>query len=74
MLKCCAMVQENQTRKQNGEEPLPEEDHVQFKPMEPPSLVSSYLLQQQLAATCETSNLAATELMHKLNLADCLRQ
>ena len=68
------MLQENLARKQNGEEPLPEEDNVQFRPMESPSLVNSYLLQQQLAATCETSNLAATELMHKLNLADCLRQ
>ena len=66
-------VQENQARKQAGEEPLPEDDPQQFKPIEPPSLVTSYLLQQQMANTCGTANAAASELLHKLQIADCLR-
>jgi len=66
-------VQENQARKQNGEEALPEEDPVQFKPLAPPSLVTSYLLQQQVANTCNSANSAASELLHKLQIADCLR-
>ena len=136
-------MQENQARKQNGEELLPTEDPVQFKPLEPPSLVPSYLLQQQVrclglralptaallhracdggstavsaepseatrcvaqkkrhdalpksdtmrctkgaraciktgwhgvqvANTCGATNSAASELLHKLQVADCLR-
>jgi hypothetical protein len=66
-------LQENQTRKQNGEEPLPEEDTLLFKPLEPPSLVPSYLLQQQVANTCGSANAAASEMLHKLQIADCLR-
>ena len=60
-------------RKQAGEEALPEDDPAQFKPLEPPSLVPSYLLQQQVANTCASANSAASELLHKLQIADCLR-
>jgi C-terminal region of eIF3h len=66
-------LQENQVRKQNGEEPLPEDDPVQFKPLEPLSLVTSYLLQQQVASTCGSADSAASELLHKLQISDCLR-
>lgn len=65
---------ENLARKANGEEPLPEEDPVQFKPIEEPSLVNSYLHCNQLATLCENANSAACELLHKLQVAECLRQ
>lgn len=60
-------------RKQNGEDPLPEDDPVQFKPIEPHSLVGSYLLQQQVAGTCASASAASCELLHKLQIADGLR-
>lgn len=66
-------MQENVARKQNGEEPLPEEDPQQFKALEPPSLVNSFLLQERLAGVCEGASTASCELLHKLNIADCLR-
>lgn len=65
--------EENVARKQNGEEPLPEEDPQQFKALEPPSLVNSFLLQERLAGVCEGASTASCELLHKLNIADCLR-
>lgn len=72
-LNTAGKLQENLARKQNGEEPLPEEDPQQFKPLDPPSLVNSYLLQEQLSSVCEAANTASCELLHKLNIADCLR-
>ena len=66
-------AQENMARKQNGEEPLPEDDPVQFKPIDPQSMVNAYLHCNILATVCANANTSASELINKLQLAECFR-
>lgn len=58
--------QENQARRAAGEELLPEEDPAQFKPIPEPSLLDSYLLNNQLSTFCDQLNIAATQSLQKL--------
>lgn len=58
--------QENQTRRAAGEEPLPEEDPVLFKPIPEPSMLDVYLVANQLSTYCDQINVASTQTLEKL--------
>jgi translation initiation factor 3 subunit H len=61
---------DNQQRRQDGLEPLPEEDPQQFKPVPEPSMLDNYLVSNQLSTHCDQLNLAASDSILKLVLME----
>lgn len=57
---------ENQARRAAGEELLPEEDPVLFKPLPEPSLLDNYLVSCQMSTFCDQINVASTNALQKL--------
>eukprot|EP00955_Chlamydomonas_euryale_P054426 355816-Chlamydomonas_euryale.AAC.5 len=66
--------QENQARRAAGEEPLPEEDPVQFKPVPELSLLDHYLVTNQLTTYCDQLNIASTQALQKLYVFEALQK
>eukprot|EP00798_Chlamydomonas_sp_ICE-L_P025676 gene25676-11343_t len=58
--------QENVARRNAGEEPLPDEDPVLFKPVPEPSLLDNYLLTNQISTYSDNLNMASTQALQKL--------
>lgn len=57
-----------------GEEPLPEEDPVQFKPIPEPSPLDGMLITNQINHLCEALNSTAGQSLHKLYLTEALQK
>lgn len=57
-----------------GEELLPEEDPVLFKPVPEPNLLDNYLVTSQLSTYCDNLNSAAMGTIEKLYVADALQK
>jgi translation initiation factor 3 subunit H len=66
--------QENLARRAAGEEPLPEDDPVMFKPLPEPSALDAYLVTNQIAAHCELLAGAAEKGMAKLYVMQGLQK
>ena len=66
--------QENQARRNAGEELLPEEDPAQFKPLPEPSLLDNYLISNQLSTYCDQLNMASTQALQKLYVFEGFNQ
>lgn len=66
--------QENAARRAAGEEPLPEEDHVQFKPLPEPSALDTYLVTSQIASYCDLLGAASEKGMAKLFLVQDMQK
>lgn len=65
---------ENLQRRQEGAEPLPEEDPQQFKPIPEPSMLENYLVSNQLSTHCDQLNLATSDSILKLCLMESLHK
>jgi len=65
--------QENAQRRAAGEEPLPEEDLVQFKPIPEPSPLDGYLLNNQISNCCDQMHQFSTRSLQKLHLVESLQ-
>ena len=57
----------------NGEEPLPEEDTVLFKPIPEPNPLDTYLLNNQISNCCEQLNQISATALQKLHLVESLQ-
>lgn len=57
-----------------GEEPLPEEDPTQFKPIPEPSLLDNFLVTSQMVTYCDQINTAATQTLEKLYVMESLQK
>ena len=57
----------------NGEEALPEEDLVQFKPIQEPNPLDMYLLNNQISNCCDQLTQISTSSLQKLNLVEGLQ-
>ncbi|KAF8058059.1 TIF3H1 [Scenedesmus sp. PABB004] len=66
--------QENIARRAAGEEALPEEDPVLFKPIPEPSALDTYLATSQIAGYCDLLSGAAEKGMAKLYLVQGLQK
>eukprot|EP00775_Hariotina_reticulata_P013473 gene13473-13599_t len=66
--------QENAARRAAGDEPLPEEDPVMFKPIPEPSALDQYLVTSQIAAYCDLLGTATEKGMAKLYLVQGLQK
>ncbi|KAG2488874.1 hypothetical protein HYH03_012669 [Edaphochlamys debaryana] len=66
--------QENAQRAQDGQEPLPEEDPAQFRPIAEPSMLDNYLVTNQISTYCDQINLAASEAIQKLFLMEGMQK
>lgn len=66
--------QENVARRAAGEEALPEEDPVLFKPIPEPSALDQVLVTNQIAAYCDALGAAAEKGMAKLYLVQGLQK
>lgn len=53
-----------------GEEALPEEDPVQFKPIPEPSPLDGYLLNNQISNCCDQMHQFSVKALQKLNLVE----
>lgn len=56
-----------------GEEPLPEEDPVQFKPIPEPSPLDGYLLNNQISNCCDQMHQFSTKALQKLHLVESMQ-
>lgn len=65
---------ENAARRAAGEEPLPEEDPTQFRPIPEPSLLDNYLVTSQMASYCDELNQLSSQALQKLYLMQGLQQ
>jgi C-terminal region of eIF3h len=65
--------QENAQRRAAGEEPLPEEDPVQFKPIPEPNHLESFLITNQISNYCEQINGISAQALEKLYLMEKLQ-
>ena len=65
--------QENIARKAAGEEPLPEEDPVMFKPVSEPSQLDAYLITNQISTYCDQINAASTQSLQKMYLMEAFQ-
>ena len=61
-------------RRAAGEDPLPEEDPQQFKPIPEPNPLDSYLLLNQVANMCDQLCVQSTQTLEKLYLVEGLQQ
>ncbi|OQR84192.1 eukaryotic translation initiation factor 3 subunit H [Achlya hypogyna] len=66
--------EENKLRRDNGEEPLPEEDPAFAKGLNQPSRLESLLITKQMNTYCDNINRYAGKSFHKLFLAGHLHQ
>ncbi|WIA33517.1 hypothetical protein OEZ86_006642 [Tetradesmus obliquus] len=66
--------QENIARRAAGEEPLPEEDPVLFKPIPEPSALDQYLVTSQIAGYCDMLGAAAEKGMAKMYLVQAAQK
>ncbi|CAI5712828.1 hypothetical protein KXD40_001608 [Peronospora effusa] len=66
--------EENKIRRENGEEPLPEEDSNFFKSVNQPSRLESLLITKQMNTYCEHINRYAGKSFQKLFLAAKIHQ
>ncbi|OWZ11210.1 Eukaryotic translation initiation factor 3 subunit H [Phytophthora megakarya] len=66
--------EENKTRRENGEEPVPEEDPNFFKSVNQPSRLESLLITKQMNTYCEHINRYAGKSFQKLFLAAKIHQ
>jgi translation initiation factor 3 subunit H len=66
--------QENAQRRLAGEEPLPEEDPVLFKPVPEPSPLEGFLINNQVDNYCQQLNHLAAQTLEKLHLLDGLQR
>ena len=57
-----------------GEDPLPEEDPVQFKPIPEPNPLDSYLLLNQVANLCDQLGAQSTQTLQKLYTLEGFQQ
>ena len=57
-----------------GEDPLPEEDPVQFKPIPEPNPLDSYLLLNQVANLCDQLGCQSTQTLQKLYMLEGFQQ
>ena len=53
-----------------GEEPLPEEDPLQFKPIPEPSPLDGMLITNQISKLCDQLGTASSQALHKLYLVE----
>ncbi len=65
---------ENAGRRAAGEDPLPEEDLQQFRPIPEPSQLDSFLLSSQIGLYCDQLTTYASTGLEKLHLMDGLQQ
>lgn len=66
--------QENQARRAAGDDLLPEEDPTLFRPVPEVSLLDNYIVTSQLSAYCDQLNVACTQNVQKLFVANALQQ
>lgn len=66
--------QENAARRAAGDEPLPEEDPVMFKPIPEPAALDQYLVTNQIASYCDLLGAATEKGMAKLYLVQGLQK
>ncbi|KAK9810290.1 hypothetical protein WJX72_008134 [[Myrmecia] bisecta] len=66
--------QENAQRRATGEEPLPEEDPVQFKPIPEPGALENYLITNQIANYCGSLSSFSAQSLQKLQLMEGLQR
>lgn len=66
--------QENAARRAAGEEPLPEEDPSQFKPLPEPSQLDNYLVTNQAATYCDQINTAASSAIQRMYIMQALQE
>jgi len=66
--------QENMARRAAGEEPLPEEDPQQFKPIPEPPALDQYLVTNQIASYCDLLGATAEKGMSKMYLVQGLQR
>lgn len=66
--------QENMARRAAGEEPLPEEDPQQFKPIPEPPALDQYLVTNQIASYCDLLGATAEKCMSKMYLVQGLQR
>jgi len=64
--------QENIERRARGEEPLPEEDPTQFKPIDPPSMLDNMLISAQIADYGANVDAFAKQALAKLGVASLI--
>lgn len=66
--------QENSARRSAGEEPLPEEDPIMFKPVPEPSQLDFFLVASQMSTYCDHLNVATYQGLQKLNLMEAMQK
>lgn len=67
-------TQENAARRAAGEEPLPEEDPQQFRPIVEPPALDTYLISNQIANYCDQISSASQQAMAKLYIMQGLQE
>ncbi|XP_065669947.1 eukaryotic translation initiation factor 3 subunit H [Hydra vulgaris] len=68
-------AQENDLRKQRGEQPLPDEDlNKLFRPLQPPQRLDNLLATAQIATCCDQLNDYAAQSFSKLFLAESIQK
>ena len=60
-------------RRAAGEDPLPEEDPVLFKPIQEPNPLDVFLLNNQISNCCEQLNQVSATSLQKLHLVESLQ-
>lgn len=66
--------QENAARRAAGEDPLPEEDPLQFKPIPEPSPLDGMLITNQISKLCEQLHASSSQSLQKLYVVEGLQK